>query len=82
MNDLFKGGAPQSQQNINANEIDIGFEDLQASCDNETSQAFIWPTDLPTNFWFRETNSRTKSYSKVSLDEDARPRKSKTAKKE
>ena len=39
VNDLFNGGAPQSQQTINANELDIGSEDLQKCCANEASQA-------------------------------------------
>ena len=38
MTDLFQGGATQSQQNINANEICIGSEDLQHWCANEASQ--------------------------------------------
>ena len=39
VNDLFKGGAPQSQRNINANEIYIEYEDLQKCCAHEPSQA-------------------------------------------
>ena len=39
VNDLFKGGAPQRQRNINANKIDTGADDLQACRANEASQA-------------------------------------------
>lgn len=39
VNDLLRGGAPQSQRHINANKIDTGSGDLQACCANEASQA-------------------------------------------
>ena len=39
--DLFKGGASQSKQNTNANELDIDFEDMQNRCANAASQALL-----------------------------------------
>lgn len=44
LNDLLTRGAPQTQRNINVNEIDIGSEDLQACSANEASQAPLRPT--------------------------------------
>ena len=41
MTDLFQGGATQSQQNINSNEIIIVSEDQQESCAKEAFQIYL-----------------------------------------